>query len=181
MPTSPMLDKGPCVLVWGYGESDAAYLGKTLGDVKVAMETNVSDINEDQAGDAAVNAVLTGSVITIDVPLTRLSVAELRRILHTEEPAGGPCIVPIENQIGCDLYSLAKALVIKPICGNVISTNPCEWIHFYKTYPVAGLDLTFNKDTQRIFPVKFKVFVSQESGFEGLFGTIGMDSAASAM
>ena len=58
MPTSPILDKGPCEIVWKYGESDAVYLGKTLGDVKLTMETAASDINEDQAGNAAVNAVL---------------------------------------------------------------------------------------------------------------------------
>lgn len=178
MPTSPILDKGPCEIVWGYGESDAAYLGKTLGDVKITMETNASDINEDQAGDAAMDAVLTGSVMTVEVPLTRLSHEQLARVLNTVESGG---VIPIENQIGCSLYNLAKALVIKPLCGNVISTNPSEWIHLYKTYPVVGLDLTYNKDTQRIFPVKFKVFVSQESGYEGLFGTIGMDSSASIL
>ena len=175
MPTSPMLDKGPCEIIWGYGESGAAYLGKTLGDVKVTEETTASDINEDQAGDAAVNAVLTGSSYTVEVPLTRLSVAQLARILNT---VASGCVIPLENQVGCDLYSLAKALVIKPLCGNVISQNPCEWVHLYKTYPIPGLDLTYNKDTQRIFPVKFKVFVSQESGYEGDFGTIGMDSGS---
>ena len=178
MPVSPMLDKGPAEIVWGYGESDSAYLGHTLGDIKVVMETKSSDINEDQAGDAAVDAILTGSAFTIEVPLTRLSVAELARVLNT---VASGCVIPIENQIGCSLYNLAKELVIKPLCGNVISTNTCEWIHLYKTYPIAGLDLTYNLDTQRIFPVKFKVFVSQESGYEGLFGTIGMDSGASDM
>lgn len=181
MPTSPMLDKGPCEMVWGYGESDAAYLGKTLGDVKLGMETNTSDINEDQAGDAAVDAVMLGSVMTLEVPLTRLSVVQLRRVMGVSEPAGGPCIVPIINQVGCSLYSLAKELVIKPLCGGVTSTNPCEWIRIFKAYPVAGLDLTFNKDTQRIFPVKFKIFVEQDSPYAGWLGTIGMDSAASVM
>jgi hypothetical protein len=176
-----MLDKGPCEIVWGYNESDAAYLGKTLGDVKVTMETEASDINEDQAGNAPVNAILLGSVVSVEVPLTRLSVAQLRRVLNTTEPAGGPCIVPLENQVGCDLYPLAKQMVIKPVCAGVVSTNPCEWIHLYHTYPIAGLDLTFNKDTQRIFPVTFKVFVSQESAWLGKFGTIGMDSAATTM
>lgn len=176
MPTSPMFDKGPCEIVWGYGESDSAYLGHTLGDVKVTMETNSSDINEDQAGTAAVDAILTGSTFTIEVPLTRLSVAELARVLNT---VASGCVIPLENQIGCSLYALAKELVIKPLCGNVISTDQCTWVHLYKTYPIAGLDLTYNLDTQRIFPVKFKVFVSQESGYEGLFGTIGMDSGAS--
>ena len=178
MPTSPILDKGPCEIVWKYGESDAVYLGKTLGDVKLTMETAASDINEDQAGDAAVDAVLTGSVISVEVPLTRLSADQLAEILNTVESSG---VIPIENQIGCSLYDLAHALVIKPLCGNVVSVNPSEWVHLYKTYPVAGLDLTWNKDTQRIFPVKFKVFVSQDSGFEGLFGTIGMDASASVM
>jgi hypothetical protein len=43
------------------------------------------------------------------------------------------------------------------------------------------LDLTWNKDTQRIFPVKFKVFLSQESYQIGLYGTIGMESGASGL
>ena len=175
MPTSPMLDKGPCEIIWGYGETGAAYLGKTLGDVKLTMKTNSSDINEDQAGDAAVNAVQTGSLMELVVPLTRLSVDELADVLGVSESG---CVIPLVNQVGCDLYALAKRLVIKPLCGNAISAIPCQWIELYKTYPIAGLDLTWNKDTQRIFPVTFKVFVSQESGYEGLFGTIGMDSAS---
>jgi hypothetical protein len=171
---------GPAEIVWGYGESDAAYLGKTLGGVKVTMETNAADILEDQAGDAAVNAVLTGSTMNVEITLTRLSVAELRRVMLTSEPAGQPCTVPIENQIGCDLYSLAKALVIKPLCGDEISTDPCEWFLLYKTYPLVGLDLTWDKDTQRVFPIKFKVFVNQDSGdgVVGDFGQAGMDSAS---
>jgi hypothetical protein len=114
----------------------------------------------------------------VTVPLTRLSVAQLARVLNT---VASGCVIPLENQVGCDLYSLSKALVIKPLCGNLISTEPCKWIHLYKAYPITGLDLTYNKDTQRIFPVKFKIFVSQESGYTGLFGTIGMDSGASAL
>jgi hypothetical protein len=175
MPISPMLDKGPCEIVWGYGDSDAVYLGKTLGGIKLGMETAVSDVNEDQAGDAAVNAVLTGSVMTLEANFTRLSVDELALMLNTVESGG---VINIENQIGCDLYTLARSLVIKPICGNVVSAEPKTWVEIYKAYPVAGLDLAYDKDTQRIFPVKFKIFVSQESGYEGLFGTIGMESGS---
>lgn len=181
MPTSPILDMGPAEVVWKYGESDAAYLGHTLGGVKVTMETNAADILEDQNGDAPVNAVLTGSVVNIEMTLTRLSITELRRVMLTSEPVGLPCVTPIENQIGCDLYSLAGALVIKPLCGNVVSADPCEWLHIYKAYPLVGLDLTYDKDTQRVFPVKFKVFVSYDSGESGTFGTIGMDSAATEL
>jgi len=181
MPTSPMKDMGPCEVVWGYGESDAAYLGKTLGGVKLTMETNAADILEDQNGDAAVNAVLTGSVTGVEMTLTRLSIAELRRIMLVDEVAGKPCVVPIENQVGCDLYDLAKPLVIKPLCGNDISTEPCEWVYVAKAYPLVGLNLIWDKDTQRTFPVTWKCFVSQESGESGTFGTMGMDSASTEL
>jgi hypothetical protein len=180
MPTFPFGDKGPCEIVWGYGDSGAAYLGKTAGDVKITGETNVSDINEDQAGDAAVNAILTGTTLTVEVPLTRLTLDQLAKALGVTKTGHK---VPLENQVGCDLYALSKAMVIKPLCGNAISTDPTKWIHLYKTYPIANLDLTFNKDTQRIINVKFKVFVCQESadGIVGNFGTLGMDSGASVM
>lgn len=176
MPTSVIKDMGPCEIVWGYGESTAAYLGKTAGDVKLTMTTNVADIKEDQAGDAAVNAILTGSVIEFEAPLTRLSAAELAAILNTSVEADGT--IKIENQVECDLYSLARQVVIKPVCNNVPSIDPADWILLYKAYPIAGLDLTWNNSTQRIFPVKFKVFVSQESGYTGEFGTIGMPSGS---
>lgn len=176
MPVSKIWDKGPGVIVYGYGESGAAYLGKTLGDIKLTMETNASDINEDQAGDAPVDAILTGSVVTFEAPLTRLSAEELARVMNVEIDGDGA--IPIENQIGCSLYELAKRVVIKPLCGNEISDDPATWVELYKCYPVVSIDLTWNKETQRIFPAKFKVFVSQESGELGNFGRIGMESGA---
>jgi len=179
MPTSPMRDMGPCIMVYGWDESDAAELGKTLGGVKVTMETNAADILEDQAGDAAVNAVLTGSVVGVEATLTRLSAAQLARVLNVEVDSDGN--VPIENQIGCDLYDLAKSLLIIPLCGNEPSDDPSQWLLLYKTYPVAGLELVYDKDTQRTFPVKFKVFVSQESATLGKFGTAGLPASASLL
>lgn len=175
MPTSPMLDMGPCELVWGYGDSTAAYLGKTHGGVKVSMETNASDILEDQNGDAPVNAVLTGSVVTVECSLTRLSKEQLALAMNTTVQDH---IVPIINQVGCDMYDDAKSLVLKPVCAGVTSTDASEWVELYKAYPVVGMDLTYDKDTQRIFPVTFKCFVHQDSPYTGMFGTIGMDSAS---
>ena len=175
MPTLNIFDKGPAEIVWGYGESSAVYLGKTLGDVKLTMTTNASDINEDQAGDAPVNAVLTGSVVDLETPLTRLSLEQLAVALNTEVDGD---TVPIENQIGCDLYDLSRELVIKPLCGNEISDDPTTWVHLYKCYPLVNLDYSWDKETQRIIPLKWKVFVSQDSGFEGKFGTQGMESGS---
>lgn len=181
MPVMPVWDKGPGEVIWRYGESDAVNLGKTLGGIKLGMETNVSDINEDQAGDAAVDAVLTGSALTLELTLTRLSAEQLATALNTEvdTDGGGNKIIPIENQIGCSLYELSDPLVIKPLCGTEVSDDTQTWVHIYKCYPIAGLDFIWDKDTQRTVPLKFKVFLSQDSGYVGKWGTIGMSSSAS--
>lgn len=181
MPVMPILDMGPGELIWRYGESDAINIGKTLGGIKLAMETTSADIHEDQAGDAAVDAVLTGSAITLELTLARLSAEQLAAALNTEvdTDGGGNKIVPIENQIGCSLYDLADPLVIKPLCGTEVDDDPQTWVHIYKAYPIAGLEFIWDKDTQRTVPLKFKVFLSQDSGFVGKYGTIGMSSSAS--
>ena len=84
----------------------------------------------------------------------------------------------LKNHIGGDQYSKAKAIVIKPICEGIPSTDPAKWIQLYKCYPVPGLDLAFNRSTQRVFPIKFTVFPSRESGTVGKFGTVGMPAGS---
>ena len=181
MPKLPMGDMGPCEIVWAYGDSAAMYLGEFLGGVKLTMETTVHDIKEDGAGEAAVDAVFGGSVMTLEVPLARSTYAQLAAVLLDEDWIEGSKIINIKNQIGCDLYDKAKAIVIKPICGDEVSNDPTEWMILFKCYPVPGMDLTFDPSTQRIFPTKFKVFVCQESPCVGKFGTVGMDSASTEL
>lgn len=179
MPKLPFGDKGPCEVIWNYGESGAMLLGSTLGGVTLNMETEVSDINEDQEGTAAVDAIHTGSTVTLEATFTRSSLEQIAEMLNTAVEDGQ--IVPIENQIGCDMYDEAKAIVLKPLCGNVVSDDPAEWIHLYRCYPIPGFELPFDVDTQRTIPITFKVFVSQESGETGRFGTLGMAVGSPAM
>ena len=87
----------------------------------------------------------------------------------------------MKNNITCEMYAVARAVVIKPICDNVASIDPLEWVEVYKAFPVPGWELTWDRSTQRVFPVTFKVFVSQESGQEGEFGTMGMDPSSPSM
>lgn len=180
MPKLPVGDIGPCEIVWGYGESSAIYLGEYFGGVKLTMETGVQDVKEASKGEAAVDAVFTGSIMSLEVPMTRSTLEQLNEVLLAGgiQGHGTREYLKILNAIGCDLYSLARALVIKPICGNVVSTDCSEWIHIFKAYPVPAMDLTFDVSTQRTFPVKFKIFVSQESGEVGEFGTLGMASGS---
>lgn len=176
MPQLPILDKGPAEVVWNYGESGATYLGRTLGGVRLGYTTEKSDINEDQAGIAAVDAIFTGSEAVLECIFARSTREQIAIMLNSEVVDGQ--IIPLLNQVGCDLYDQAREIVIKPMCNNVASVDPAEWIHLYHCFPLPALDLMFDVDTQRTLPITFAVFMSQESGFENEFGTIGMASGS---
>jgi len=181
----PIHDIGPCEVVWGYGESGAIDLGPMLGATVYKGETHVQDIFEERYGDAPVDAVMIGTVATLEIRMTRSTLEQLNEILNAGGIEGAPPheYIKMRNQMSCEMYDLAKSVVIKPICGDVdgvpqTSDDPAEWVQIFKCFPVAGWELTFDKSTQRVFPVTFKIFVSQESGQVGEFGTLGMPSGS---
>jgi hypothetical protein len=179
MPKLPMGDKGPCEIIWNYGESGALYLGDYLGQVILSEETGVSNIEVEKYGDAAVDAIFTGAVVTLEIPMTRPALAALSAVLMGDlVTSGDHQYLEIPNPAGCSLYDLARDIVIKPICNGVVDVDPANWIHLFRCHPIPGMNLVFDRSTQRTFPVKFMVFVSQESGEEGLFGTLGMPSGS---
>jgi len=120
---------------------------------------------------------MTGTVATLELSMTRSTLEQLSEILNAEYSSDDDTF-RLRNQLGCEMYEDAKQIVIKPICDNKVSTDPTEWTHIYHAFPVPGWELTWDKSTQRVFPVTFKIFVSQESAWEGDFGTLGMDAAS---
>jgi len=179
MPALPIKDMGPCEIVWGYGESGAINLGPFLGASTYKGETNVQDILEERYGDAAVDGIMTGTVATLELSMTRSTYLQLNEVLNAQYTSGQ--VMRLRNQLGCEMYDIAKQVVVKPICDGEISTDPAEWVHIYEAYPVPGWELVWDKSTQRVFPILFKIFVSQESGKEGDFGTLGMESGSSEL
>jgi hypothetical protein len=168
---------GPCEIVWGYGESAAVNLGPFLGATIYKGETHSQDILEERHGDAAVDAIMIGTVASLELRMTRSTLDQLAAVLNTTvQDSGDHHYIKLVNQLGCEMYDIAKGVVIKPICDNEVSTDPSEWVHIFKAFPVPGWELTYDKSTQRVFPITFKVFVSQESGEVGEFGTLGMES-----
>jgi len=180
MPALPIKDMGPCEIVWGYGESGAITLGPFLGATTYKGETEVQRIYEERFGAAAVDAIMTGTVATLELRMTRSTLEQLNEVLNAGGILGSSPheYIKLKNQLGCEMYDLAKAIVIKPICDNKVSDDPAEWVHIYKAFPIPGWELTWDKSTQRVFPIKFEIFVSQESGQEGEFGTLGMPSGS---
>ena len=182
MPSLPVKDMGPCEIVIKYGESGAMNIGPFLGATVFKGETNVHDIQEERYGDAAVDAIMTGTIATLECRMTRSTLIQLDEVLNAGGILGSTNeYIKLKNQLGCEMYDLAYSVVIKPICDNAVSIDPSEWVQIYKAFPVPGWELTYDRSTQRVFPINFKVFVSQESGEEGEFGTLGMPTGSTEL
>lgn len=163
-------DMGPCEIEWGYGESGAITLAPFLGKVSLKQTDTINSIQEEAFGDADVDGVFGGSKAELDVPMTRSTLLQLEAVLLGDLTGS---VLTMRGMVGCDMYAHAKAMAIKPVCDNVASIIPAEWTILYKTYPFRKWTLEWDRSTQRVFLVGFKVFISQESGTYGNFGTFG--------
>jgi hypothetical protein len=168
----PFSDAGPCEIEWGFGESDAIVLRPYLGTVSLRVTDAIKDIQEEGYGEAPVDAIVQGTTVELDVPLTRLDVDQLEVVLQAARPSGN--ILVLSSRAGCPMYDDARALVIRPICDNVPDPDTGHWIEIFKTFPFRKIDLPFDRGTQRVILIGFKVFVSQESGHEGEILQIGI-------
>ena len=168
----PMGDISSAEIVWGYGESGALTLSPFFGAVNLSMTETMNDVQEEAHGDAPVDSVKGGLVIELSAPMARSSLEQLQVALD------GPLVgnaVYIINKAGCNVRDRAKAIVIKPMCNGVPNNTKSTWIHLFHCFPFRSIELVYDRSTQRIFNVVFKVFVSLESGQVGKFGTVGVN------
>lgn len=168
----PMGDISSAEIVWGYGESGPLTLSPFFGAVTLTMTETMNDVQEEAHGDAPVDSVKGGLVMELTAPMARSTLEQLRVAL--DGPLSGNEIA-IRNKAGCNTRDRAKAIVIKPMCDGVPNNTKSTWVHLYHCFPYRAVELTYDRSTQRIFNVVFKVFVSLESGQIGKFGTVGVN------
>ncbi len=174
MPQLPFKDKGPVRLTWDYGDSNLI-INPVLGTVSLTTTDSVSDIQEEGYGETPVDAVFTGTVVELNVPMTRSTLNQLTSLLPGVE-SGGTDIAIISVKSGCDMYSDAKQILIQPLCDNVPDPDSKTWILLYKCFPYRAFELAFDRESQRVLNVVFKVFPNQESGYEGRLYQIGVST-----
>jgi hypothetical protein len=167
----PFGDMGPCDIVWGYGESGAITISPFLGTVTLGMEDTIHDIQEEGYGEAPVDAVSGGAVVTLDIPMTRATVDQLEAVLNAAREGD---ILYLSSRAGCPMYADARPLLIRPVCDNVPSADPSTYILLYKTFPFRKFELAWDRSTQRVFLIGFKVFPNQDSGYVGKYLQIGV-------
>ena len=168
----PMGDISSAEIVWGYGESGPTTLSPFFGAVNLSMAETMNDVQEEAHGDAPVDSVKGGLVMELTCPMARSSLDQLKIAL--DGPLTGNEIA-ITNKAGCNVRDRAKAIVIKPMCDGVPNPTRSTWIHLYHCFHSRQIELVYDRSTQRVFNVVFKVFVSLESGQLGKFGTVGVN------
>lgn len=184
MPKLPMGDISPCEVIWNYdppGAEVAQYLSPYLGTVTLGMVDSVSDVQEEGYGDAPVDAVFAGTVVTLSIPMARSRLAQLAVTIGYQEMgvlSGSGRVLTLYNVAGCDMYSNSRQIVIAPVCNNAPDPDPNTWILLYKCHPFRDFELTYDRSGQRVHMVRFKVFPNQDSGYCGEYGTWGVESGA---
>lgn len=198
MPRLPIGDIGPCVIIWDYDQFAAGTpfcIGPYLGTVELRMTDSISDVQEEGYGDAPVDAVFAGAVVELDVPMARNSLSQLVNTIgygsmgdetyHDDSTPPVPVpdnnVLTLNNMAGCDMYELARQILIAPVCNNVPDPDPHTWTLIFKAHPYRDFALTWDRSGQRIHMVKFKVFPNQDSGFCGQYLQEGLATGAQAI
>ena len=161
------LDLGPCAIIF-----NGTDLGASSGGVTFRDEVSDADIKEDANGDTPVDSVLTGRLVTVEVPLTRTSLANLATVTPGAT-AGGANVKVGNNIVGTAQLANAKELVLKPIKAGIASTTEAEWLHIFKASPLPKFEIGYDTKNQRIFKVTFKAYPTTVSGTTGLIYRFG--------
>lgn len=165
------LDAGPSVINW---DPDTLNLNiyPTNGQILFKSELEGLQIFEDGHGNAPVDEIAMGRIVTVEADFSRLTLALLGIVIHGSTQAGDYLDVP--NKVGQAFYALSKAFIIKPLSdGNVINTDEKTWIRVFKGYPKEQIELAYSKADQKIMHALFAVFPDDLSGNIGMMYRIG--------
>jgi len=171
----PPQDLGPCCVIW---DPDTANLelGPTFGTVTFRSEDNVESIFHDKHGVTPVNAVYTGRVPTLEVPMTSPNLLQLETVIeasYKKKSLGKTKILWVPNPVGGAVFADSKEIILKPAVDQVCATNTAKWLHIFRAFPIANLELGFDNSGQRVYNVLFMVFPDDTSGLEGKLWRLG--------
>ena len=159
-------DLGPCE-VW----FDDTKVGVTFGDVLFKSEAQSVPVMEDGQGVTPVDDIVTGRIVTVEVPFTRATLAQLAVIIPENTQAAD--ILRVDNPVAHSLAGDAAELVLKRIIDGAVSTDDTEYLTIFSAAPIETFEVPFNNSTQRVFKVTFKAYPDTTSGNAGRLYSIG--------
>lgn len=158
MGQGPTLDLGPCLI-----EFNSVDLGPTYGDVIFRYTEETRPIYEDEYGVSQVDEIHVGMSCEVEVPMTRMTLAQLGEVIPAATIDGTGEEMTISSTVGSSLYASAQELVLKPLVGGVASADE-NWLTVLKAAPKVDLEITYNNEGQRVYKAMFKGFVDPATG-----------------
>lgn len=148
MPEALIKDLGPCQITF-----NGVDLGKTKGGVVFRDSMEQVPVNEDQAGTTPVDHILTGRKISVEVPMSRSTLAQLTKVIPGASSMGSYAVV--KNKPGTARAADAQQLILAPLVNGIASA---ERLTIFKASPVTDIELTFDNENQRVYKVTFNVY-----------------------
>jgi hypothetical protein len=166
-------DIGPCAVVFDPVGTPVTLSIHAPDGANFESELFVAPVKTAQAGQVPVSEVTQGRSGKLTVQITESDLDELEAMIKGATLTGSK--LTVANDVGNDLFALAKEVIVKPIKNGVISTAAAEWLHILKTYPKAKPGWKYNSDNQRVTEVVFDGYPSKDSGYLGIVWVVGKD------
>jgi len=163
MPQGKLGDINPGAFILDYGDSphENIEIRPTLGTLQINIEEGTADVFEEEFGDAPVDTVSKGTVITIDAPFTRLTGDQLKQIFPNKFEVQSADELILKNCAGYSYFENSVPAVILPLVCNALVTDRSKWVYFWHVHPVMSFSLGYDREGQRMYNVSFKVYPVQ--------------------
>ena len=158
------LEAGPARVTFD-GDS-MGYLGDPL---MLQIDTAVVPLHGSEAGTVALDHIVSGGGIMLEVPLAEISVTKIAQGIINSTLTGG--LLTFKNNVGLSVRSLAKELRVTKIKSGVPSTDPNDIFIFPEAAPgPSTVKIPFHPSQQRLIVVQFMVYPNADTN---VWGTIG--------
>ena len=163
---APNRDIGPaCIVLDPTGIN--LDLRPTFGTVSYTSEVQFEDVMHDEHGVQPVDAMITGRLTSLTVPMTSPNLLTLQATIpsSTAHKVGGKYhTLKVPNAVGALMFASAVEIILKPVQDQVCSADVNEWVHIWRCFPIDQHDIGYDLTGQRVFSVLFKTFSDDSSG-----------------
>lgn len=147
-------------------------MGPTTGGILVKSELSTVDIMQDGYGDAPIDSITKGRVISLEMTMSNMTPERISLIQGITQTTGP--VFTFDNSCGVSLRDLAVKVTIKPIVNLVTSVTTSEWLTFFKcSPPIDAFDFAYDDENHRLWKVIFRVFPDDSTGNVGRLYAFG--------
>lgn len=138
-------------------------LGATKGGVEVSFETSTYEVKIDQFGDTPAKELITGTKITVKVPMVETDLDKLLKVMPQARAvtSGGSTVgLRIGTGINIDMLAIGKELRLHPT-GRLASETKSDF-GLYKAAPSANFSFSYQTGQERVYEVTFTAYPAPE-------------------